>query len=283
MPGFDRANLMVAIGVERDQRELAAVPADGDPLVAMLDFDGATRKVRGQDHDQRANHVVGLLGIAVGGEELARSIDEHVVQRRLEAGAVTESEIAPHVLEERPQRFPPARFVDLDTALRDLPGVWYLRIKPRLSLQAVASRPRNRAEPTRHGACDRPSDAANALHVEAQVVGCAGPTRGKRARCLDAREQLAHVLQRGHRSSGYRAMLGSTLACLIRLTANEKGGSRTTSMDVEKLSETPSCRGSARCDIAGDFVLVEHAPDGCQESRQLLSELGMVLGRPWQT
>jgi hypothetical protein len=50
------------------------------------------------------------------------------------------------------------------------------------------------------------------------------------------------------------------------------------SLDVQKPSETPSRGGSAGCDIPGDFVLVEHAPDGGQESRQLFSELGMALG-----
>jgi hypothetical protein len=40
-----------------------------------------------------------------------------------------------------------------------------------------------------------------------------------------------------------------------------------------------SCSGSSRGDIADDFVLVEHAPDRRQESRELVGELGMVLGR----
>ena len=198
VPGFDRMDLMVAIGVEGDEREFAAMAAEGDPLVVMLDFDGATRKGRGQDHDQRADHVVGLLGIAVRGEELTRPIHEHVVQFGGEAGAVGEPEVAPHTVEERFERLPPARLVDPDAALRDLPSIPHSRIEPRLSPQAVASRPRKRAQPSRHGACNRPRDAANALHFEAQVVGRAGPMCGEPAWCLDARESLAHVLQWGH-------------------------------------------------------------------------------------
>ena len=54
-------------------------------------------------------------------------------------------------------------------------------------------------------------------------------------------------------------------------------GSRTMSVHVEEPSETPSCRGSSGGDIAGDFVLVEHAPDGRQEFRELFGELGLVL------
>ena len=152
MPCFDRANLMLAIGVESDERELAAMATEGHPLVVMLDLDGATGKVRGQDHDQRADPVIGSLGIAVGGEELARPIHEHVVQLGSEAEAIGESEVAPHAIEERSERFPPARFVDPDAALRDLPGISYPRIESCLSLQAVASRPRSGAQPPCRGA-----------------------------------------------------------------------------------------------------------------------------------
>src|SRR5436190_442664 len=51
------------------------------------------------------------------------------------------------------------------------------------------------------------------------------------------------------------------------------------STNVEELLETPSCRRPSRGDIAGDFVLVEHAPDGRQESRELFGELWVVLSR----
>ena len=50
-------------------------------------------------------------------------------------------------------------------------------------------------------------------------------------------------------------------------------------MHVEEPSETPFRRGSSGGDIAGDFVLVEHAPDDRQEFRELLGELGLVLSR----
>ena len=49
------------------------------------------------------------------------------------------------------------------------------------------------------------------------------------------------------------------------------------STNVEELLEAPSCRRPSSGDIAGDFVLVEHAPDGRQESRKLFGELGVVL------
>ena len=49
------------------------------------------------------------------------------------------------------------------------------------------------------------------------------------------------------------------------------------STNVEEPLETCSCRGPSGEDIAGDFVLVEHAPDGRQESRKLFGELGVVL------
>ena len=48
-------------------------------------------------------------------------------------------------------------------------------------------------------------------------------------------------------------------------------------MHVEEPSETPFRRGSSGGDIAGDFVLVEHAPDGRQKSRELFGELGVVF------
>jgi hypothetical protein len=52
------------------------------------------------------------------------------------------------------------------------------------------------------------------------------------------------------------------------------------STNVEELFlETPSCHRPSGGDIAGDFVLVEHAPDGRQESRELFGELWVVLSR----
>ncbi len=56
-----------------------------------------------------------------------------------------------------------------------------------------------------------------------------------------------------------------------------RGARQTISTNVEEPLETFSCRGPSGEDIAGDFVLVEHAPDGRQESRELFGELGVVL------
>src|SRR4026207_1371360 len=49
------------------------------------------------------------------------------------------------------------------------------------------------------------------------------------------------------------------------------------STNVEELLETPSCRRPSGGDMAGDFVFVEHAPDGRQESRELFGELWVVF------
>ena len=69
---------------------------------SMLDLDRAAGEGRREDHDQRTDHVIGFLRILVGDKELAGPIDEQVVQRRPQTGAVGQSQIAPDPIERRP-------------------------------------------------------------------------------------------------------------------------------------------------------------------------------------
>lgn len=120
---LDRANLVVAIGVEGDERELPVGAANTQLLVVVLDHHRATREPRGQVHDQRADHVFRLLEVLVRYEELAGRVDQQVVQFRLEASALWQSAIAAYPLELRQERLLPAALVELDPAFGDLPGV----------------------------------------------------------------------------------------------------------------------------------------------------------------
>ena len=75
-----RANFMVTIGIEGDQGEVLFGGGDDDFLIVMLDGDRAAAELGRQAHDQRPNHACRFLGILVGDKELARRVDQQVVQ-----------------------------------------------------------------------------------------------------------------------------------------------------------------------------------------------------------
>jgi hypothetical protein len=187
------ADLVLAVSIEGDERQLPGSSAEGDLLVVMLDHHGAAREGGRQDDDQRPDHVVSLFGVLVGDEELPGPVDEHVVELRLDVCAVRQSEIAPHAIEHRPKRVAPSPLVDSDAGLRDFAGVPDTWIEPGLILQAIPGWTRSRAEAPRCGPRDRPPDMAHPLHFEVQVVRGGGPARGERAGCFDVREQLAYI------------------------------------------------------------------------------------------
>lgn len=97
---------MVTVGVKGDERERLDRTTKPDPFV-MLDLDGAAREIRGKDHNQRADHVIGFLRILVGEEELAGPIDEQVVQLRPQAGTVGQSQVALDPIEHWSERMSP--------------------------------------------------------------------------------------------------------------------------------------------------------------------------------
>ena len=71
---------MAAIGVEGDEGQLLARAPEAHLLVVVLHLDRAPLVIRRQEDDEAADHAVLLLGVLMGEKELARLVDQHVVQ-----------------------------------------------------------------------------------------------------------------------------------------------------------------------------------------------------------
>src|SRR5690606_26362087 len=132
---LDRADLVTAISVEGNQREVLVGAADSPFLVVMLDHEAAASELRGQAHDQRADHVVGLFRVLVRDEELSGRVDEQIVELGLEPARLRQPEFAADLLERRSERFLPSALIDRDAALGNLPSIADLRIKTGLILE----------------------------------------------------------------------------------------------------------------------------------------------------
>jgi len=81
---LDRAHRVVAVGVEREQREivgLARKSTESLCLAAMLDGQNAAAVLRWQNHYERGDHVVIFLGVLMGLEELTFLVEKQFVER----------------------------------------------------------------------------------------------------------------------------------------------------------------------------------------------------------
>lgn len=99
-------------------------------------------------------------------EELAGLVDQQVVQRYLQAGALGQAKVAPDGVELRHERSVPAAPVDRDPTGRNLPGVTHATIEARLGLVAVACQQAGRAQFGGRGRRDREPDASHTLDLE---------------------------------------------------------------------------------------------------------------------
>src|SRR6266545_3080746 len=126
---------------------------------------------------------------------------------------------------------PPAR-VDLDAALRDLPGVPDPTVENRELALPVARRARHLAQlprlRLRHGQPDRP----NAPHLELQIARRGAPRRAERCRRSGAGEQCSQVITAGGHAS------------VLLHRANFTGGRG--SSPLAKLEATPTAEAIRR-------------------------------------
>lgn len=106
----------------------------------MLDHERATLELRRQHDHERAHHAVGLLGVLVRRKELARAVDQQVVELSAQRAALGQAEVAPDLRELRPQRPLPSPRVDLELARADLPAGAHALVEHRLVPEAVAGR-----------------------------------------------------------------------------------------------------------------------------------------------
>ncbi len=79
---------MPAVGVEGDERQHRLRALVGLPLPVVLNHQLAAGVAGRQRHHQGRDHIVGLLRVLVGEEELVRLVDQEGVQVRSQAGSV---------------------------------------------------------------------------------------------------------------------------------------------------------------------------------------------------
>jgi hypothetical protein len=147
----------------------------------MLDHEHTPRRRRGQRHDQGPDHRVGLLGVLVRGEELARCVDQHRVELGCQLASLRQTEIGAQAIEDGSEGSVPLLFVDLNAALRDLPRVADLRVQQRLLALAEPGRSTYQAQLLRLADRDGQSDQADAVDLQPQVIGAGGASRAERA------------------------------------------------------------------------------------------------------
>jgi hypothetical protein len=59
----------------------------------------AASEHRGEDHDERADHVIRLLGVLMRDEELPWLVDQQVVERGLQTAGLGQPELAAKVIQ----------------------------------------------------------------------------------------------------------------------------------------------------------------------------------------
>jgi hypothetical protein len=141
----DRPDFVAAVRIERDEHDLVGGTAEADLLVVVLDHEPAALRRRRQEHHERADHPVGLLGVLVRCEELPRSVDQQVVQLGPELRARGQPEVARDPLQLGFERILPVP-VELDLPLADLPRIPHASVEQRLVTQPVARGMRHLAQ-----------------------------------------------------------------------------------------------------------------------------------------
>ncbi|MFT4100739.1 MAG: hypothetical protein QM674_06825 [Burkholderiaceae bacterium] len=196
MTAGDRADLVAAIGVERDDAQFRRGAGRHQRLVMVANHELAAAEPRRQADDQGADHAIVLLGVLVRREELHARVDQQVVQPRFEIACQGQAEIAANAREDLVQDRLPT-LLDRDPVARDLPGVANGRVEQRLVLQAVAGGLGDLAQLLRRGSQNRQGDAAGALDADVEIGGGQRETRCERALRLDAGEQPGDLVELG--------------------------------------------------------------------------------------
>ena len=200
----DRADLVPAVGVERDQRQVGLRPPVGGRLAEVVD-DEIPAGVRGrQRDDQRRDHRVVLLGVLVRQEELAFLVDQQGMQVGGQPAVPGQSEFLAQRLEFGAEALP-ARPLDADEFAGDLPRVADREIGERL-LPVPEGRPA--AEVTKLPGLvggHRQGDRADALDLQPDVGRSLGLQLDARRYVVLGGEQVGQLLPcRGRHRSSFR-------------------------------------------------------------------------------
>jgi hypothetical protein len=139
------------------------------------------------------------------GEELARPVNQQIVQLRLQTTPVGQPKIVAYPIKLRSQRLLPPGLVDRDPILGDFPRVADAAVEAGLILEAMAGRPGNVSQLARRGWGDRETNAADALDFEVEILGCDG---------LACRERADEPIRASSRLTS--SNIGITLAIFVR-------------------------------------------------------------------
>jgi hypothetical protein len=256
-----RPNLVPAVGVERDQDEVARRATAKRPLATVVVDDGGTTAERGrQQHHQRADHVVRLLGVLVRGEELAGLVHEQVVKLRAQRPALGQPQGVADLREVWLERPLPVAPVDLHSTLGDLPGVPNAAVEQRPFALAELRGPSDGAQRSRRLLRDGKRDGPDALHLQAEGVRLHAAARRERPGRAQLREPRCDLVRGVHRLVHGAALRGER--------APSQAPGRTTAA-----VSRPTDRTRGRHDLA--IVVVHHT-----RKRRTGARTRPAIGRP---
>ena len=129
------------------------------------DHEFAPLVLRREDDHERREHPRSLLGVPVFREEVARFVDEQLVQLRVNRAVYAQG--GRRVGDDAFERAAPARVVGVDTRRRNLATPADLRVHDRLGAATVGGGARHPRERVRLRVQDRERESADAVHGDA--------------------------------------------------------------------------------------------------------------------
>ncbi len=195
VPRPDLGDLVPAVGVEGDQRELCRRASVGVLLVEVTYRQLAPGVLGGQRHHQGADHRVVLLAVLVGAEELARLVHQQGMKAGGEFGGDRQAQFVFHRRQNVVQRVvvPPG----VDELRRDLPRVADAWVGQRLLAAAKPGGLAAAEEFARLSGRHRERDGPDAVDLEAQHVRTRRRGNAERARHVSSKHPRQLVPRHG--------------------------------------------------------------------------------------
>ena len=170
VPGLHGFDLVTAVGVKRDERQLLLRRPVRDALAAVLDDQLPARVRRRQRHDQRAHHRVVLLRVLMRQEKLSFAVYQHRVQLGPQLCRGRQPQLVPDVVQHGAERCLPGGAVQRDEVRRDLPCVTHAGIGQRLLPAPELRRLRHRDQLLRERRAHGSRHGPDAIDLDLQRV-----------------------------------------------------------------------------------------------------------------
>jgi hypothetical protein len=190
VPGLQGLDLVTAVRVERNERQLLPRHPVRDALAAMLHDQFPARMRRRQRHHQRAHHRVGLLRVLMRQEKLSLPVHQHRVQLGPQLRRGRQPQLIADVVQHGAERCLPGRAAQPDKVRRDLPRVTNGRVGQRLLAAPEHRRPRHRDQLLRERRTHRRVHRPDTIDLDLQRVGWCQDLRAERPGRLRVVQQL---------------------------------------------------------------------------------------------